>query len=343
MRLLCLLAVALCYWQQVCTVVKTTTQFHWQNDLLFIKSDPYVVPTILQVQQRNPEWFSSTQCLLGRVDVNDVDILKITQLRVGYEDSFSMQQPKSNSTYAISNFNMNKLYFFEFPNDFEHISGEIPVYIWTYVRPPYRINVGSATKPEIMTCMHLFKLAGYAEQQVGLNSLGKPKEHADVYSSYEKYRQWVRKQNRAIVDDNIIQLDGIYVTTSPDIVTTNLNDEDLEEIIDELNSYGIWRYVTMLIFVIVSLLAVIVRFLTLRRRRKNKEANDDDDGESKFTYKKTVEDDVLDLSSAVIDTLRNTFSHGMDSVDGKTNASFENIDTDIEAEAHYEEPNKLNK
>lgn len=247
-----------------------------EEQLLCIESNSTVIPKTMYLKTRSAVWFSSERCPMSRVDdVSDLNLSNITELRVGYEDMGILSNKsnvRTNMTYAISNFNRNKIYYIEYPKNFERRNAT-PATIWVYIRPKHMAG-HPTTKPEVINCLHAFKLSGFAEQQVGLNSFGQPKSNKEVYTSFENYKKWTKRSREA--------------STKADTTDTS----------EAQNS---WYYI---VGGILSTLSLLLSALVAVRRRMASKAPDPKIGEGS-PYKQLSDAETFLYDSRIYETPRN--------------------------------------
>lgn len=86
------------------------------DGILLIDADSESIPKSMVLKSRTAAWFSNERCPMVRVNDDDGRIKTIKELRVGYEDVGILSNRSgitTSMTYAISNFNNDRIYFIE--------------------------------------------------------------------------------------------------------------------------------------------------------------------------------------------------------------------------------------
>lgn len=160
---------------------------------ILLESNSYVLPRALQLlNNRSALWFSNSKCPMALYDYtfDSVDFEAIKVLIVGYNKLFNEEK-----SYAVANVSTSDLvYFIEYPTNFTN-DKDTPAVMWIYQRPAFRRMSGRLTKPEVLECLNRFRIAHFAEIQVGLTMYGQPKRNPDRYESMEAYTRWVKKKS----------------------------------------------------------------------------------------------------------------------------------------------------
>lgn len=194
-------------------ITKTTVSIFCDKENIHLESKPKILPAFITPVMRSASWFSNYRCPMVpfRAKLDHTDFNSVQKMTVGYENHGIairniIADKEMNTTfdriYAISNDqSKNYVYYLEISKPFTFDKFE-PVVIWKYTRPMFRIRSGRITKSEILECFHRFKLAGLAEYQVGLNSMGQPKKNSERYTSSEAYKQWIKASNFTDANDD---------------------------------------------------------------------------------------------------------------------------------------------
>lgn len=306
-----------------CTAEKIIASAKWVSDVqINITSESTSMPKRLTLMSRSAAWFATERCPFAQLGPNDEDFLRFTELRLGFEHEGMLSHRthiNGSLTYAISNFNQNKIFFFEFPSNFSTYTS-VATYIWSYKRPQYLVHAGRTTRAEIMECLHAFKLAGYADKQVGLNSFGQPIRNKEIYASFADYKRWARQLTAKASSVSLADLpvddddDGIIVDDGDDEFHEENTADELETIIDSLEGdHSVGYYIAAGILIVMVILTGAVKMM--QDRKSNSESSESltkiEDG-SPFKYNShayETDDDIYMVMTPIHTPMKYTYTH----------------------------------
>lgn len=290
------------------------------NKRLTIVSNSELLPqSVKLLDTRSAAWFSNDRCPMVRYrqNYNSAEVARVKSMIIGFEDIgvvahkvFMNGSDNLTKTYAVAPTD-TKVYYLEYPTDFEKYGDDVPGVLWIYNRPDFRVKSGKVTKSEFLECLHLFKLAGIAEQQVGLSSIGKPKNNEEVYTSFAMYKKWLRKQNVSSksveikTDNNNNDNDDKIGSYKNAVYDDDANDDDnfdedsegLDGVLSD-EDLGITKTIMSITSAILSLLGVLLLiFFKVRARIINRRQNYNS-LKDRLTHNQEHDLDLIDIEAA---------------------------------------------